>query len=142
MRYRTFPRTDLTVSEVGFGVWTVATNWWGEKTEAESVAMLRAARDAGINFFDTADTYGNGYGEELLQKAFGPNPEGLVYATKFGYDIYSDQAEARRGRRFEATGFTPGKADMSGLREKQARISTDIGAPGILDLRRVRTVLR
>lgn len=52
------------------------------------------------------------------------------------------EAEARRARRFEATGFTPGKLDLSDLREKQARISTDIGAPGILDLRRVRTVQR
>jgi uncharacterized protein (DUF2126 family) len=52
------------------------------------------------------------------------------------------EAESRRARRFEATGFTPGKLDMSDIREKQARISTDIGAPGILDLRRVRTVLR
>jgi uncharacterized protein (DUF2126 family) len=52
------------------------------------------------------------------------------------------EAEARRSRRFEATGFTPGKTNMSGIREKQARISTDIGAPGIVDLRRVRTVLR
>ncbi|OBA63585.1 transglutaminase [Mycobacterium sp. 1100029.7] len=50
------------------------------------------------------------------------------------------EAEARRARRFEATGFTPGKVDVSALREKQARIFTDIGAPGILDLRRVRTV--
>lgn len=50
------------------------------------------------------------------------------------------EAEARRARRFEATGFTPGKLDLSDIREKQARISTDIGAPGILDLRRVRTV--
>ncbi|MBW0014005.1 transglutaminase family protein [Mycobacterium sp.] len=50
------------------------------------------------------------------------------------------EAEARRARRFEATGFTPGKIDLSALREKQARIFTDIGAPGILDLRRVRTV--
>ena len=52
------------------------------------------------------------------------------------------EAESRRARRFEATGFTPGKLDMSDIREKQARISTDIGAPGILDLRRVRTVLQ
>ena len=51
------------------------------------------------------------------------------------------EAESRRGRRFEATGFTPGQVDMSDLREKQARQSTDMGAPGILDLRRVRTVL-
>ena len=44
--------------------------------------------------------------------------------------------------RFEASGFTPGKADLAGLREKQARQSTDVGAPGVLDLRRVRTVLQ
>ena len=52
------------------------------------------------------------------------------------------EAESRRGRRFESTGFTPGTLDLSDLREKQARQSTDIGAPGILDLRRVRTVLQ
>jgi uncharacterized protein (DUF2126 family) len=51
------------------------------------------------------------------------------------------EAESRRGRRFEATGFTPGKVDLADIREKQARQSTDVGAPGILDLRRVRTVL-
>ena len=52
------------------------------------------------------------------------------------------EAESRRGSRFEATGFTPGQVDMSDIREKQARQSTDVGAPGILDMRRVRTVLR
>ncbi|HEY6818155.1 MAG TPA: transglutaminase family protein [Mycobacterium sp.] len=52
------------------------------------------------------------------------------------------EAESRRARRFEATGFTPGKLELSDVRETQARISTDIGEPGILDLRRVRTVLR
>jgi uncharacterized protein (DUF2126 family) len=50
------------------------------------------------------------------------------------------EAESRRTRRFEATGFTPGKLDLSAIRERQARIFTDISAPGILDLRRVRTV--
>lgn len=98
MRFRTFPNTDITVSEVGFGVWTVATTWWGKKTDEEAIAMLRAARDLGITFFDTADTYGDGRGEVLLQEAFGKNPEGVVYATKFGYDIYSQSPEARRGQ--------------------------------------------
>lgn len=99
MRFRTFPKTNLTVSEVGFGVWTLATNWWGEKSDAEAVALLKEAKDLGINFFDTADTYGNGRGEEILKQAFGTNPEGVVYATKFGYDIYSQPPEARRGQR-------------------------------------------
>lgn len=99
MKFRTFPKTNLSVSEVGFGVWTVATSWWGEKTDDEAIALLREARDLGINFFDTADTYGNGRGEDLLRLAFGNNPENLVYATKFGYDIYSQSPEARRGQR-------------------------------------------
>jgi aryl-alcohol dehydrogenase-like predicted oxidoreductase len=102
MKFRTFPGTDLSVSELGFGLWTLATNWWGEKTDEQSITMLRRARDKGVNFFDTADTYGNGRGEQLLQDAFGRNPEGLVYATKFGYDIYtpeSERPESLRGQR-------------------------------------------
>ena len=107
MKFRTFPNTDLSVSEVGFGVWTVATNWWGEKTDEEAIAMLRRARDLGITFFDTADTYGNGRGETLLRDAFGVNPEGVVYATKFGYDIYNEPPEARRGQNELPQNFEP-----------------------------------
>lgn len=107
MKFRTFPNTDLSVSEVGFGVWTVATNWWGEKTDDEAIAMLRRARELGITFFDTADTYGNGRGETLLRDAFGLNPEGVVYATKFGYDIYNEPPEARRGQNELPHNFDP-----------------------------------
>ena len=106
MQFRTFPKTNLRVSEVGFGLWTLATGWWGEKTPEESVAMLRHARDLGINFFDTADTYGNGLGETLLRDAFGDNPEGLVYATKFGYDWIAN-ADARRGQQEIPHNFDP-----------------------------------
>ncbi|HEY2501670.1 MAG TPA: transglutaminase family protein, partial [Mycobacterium sp.] len=65
------------------------------------------------------------------------HPGGLAYEEP---PVNAVTAEARRARRFEATGFTPGKLDLSAIREKQARIFTDVGAPGILDLRRVRTV--
>ena len=51
------PRTDLTLSEVGFGVWTVATNWRGRIEDAERAALLEKAVELGVNFFDTADTY-------------------------------------------------------------------------------------
>ena len=88
MKFRPLPRTDLLVSEVGFGVWTVATNWWGRIEEADRAALLENALELGVNFFDTADTYGDGYGEEILAKVLGHRRQDLVIATKFGYDIY------------------------------------------------------
>jgi aryl-alcohol dehydrogenase-like predicted oxidoreductase len=100
MRYRPFPGTDIKVSEVGFGTWTLSTGWWGEKTDDEAVEMLRTAhRDYGINFFDTADTYGNGRGERQLAEAFRDKRDQVVYSTKIGYDIYDPSAQAaRRGQ--------------------------------------------
>ncbi len=88
MRFRQLPRTDLVLSEVGFGVWTVATNWWGRLEDAERAALLENAVELGINFFDTADTYGDGFGEEILASVLGHRRNDLVIATKFGYDIY------------------------------------------------------
>ena len=88
MKYRQMPRTDLQLSEVGFGLWTVATNWWGNIPEEQRAALLENAVDLGINFFDTADTYGEGYGEEILAKVLGHKRHEIVIATKFGYDFY------------------------------------------------------
>ena len=88
MRYRTFPGTDVRVSEVGFGTWTISTDWWGEKTDAEAVDMLRRALDDhGVTFFDAADSYGNGRSERQLAEAFRGRRGEVVYATKVGYDI-------------------------------------------------------
>ena len=84
---------------------------------------------------------------ELIDLTSGTSRGGCTYHVAhpggMAYDeppVNAVAAESRRARRFEATGFTTGKLDLADLREKQARISTDIGAPGILDLRRVRTV--
>ena len=88
MKYRKLPRTNLELSEVGFGVWTVATNWWGKIEESDKVALLENAIEEGINFIDTADTYGEGYGEEILAKVLGHKRNDIVIATKFGYDFY------------------------------------------------------
>ena len=88
MKYRKMPGTDMVLSEVGFGVWTVGTNWWGRIEGSDKAALLENAVEEGINFFDTADTYGDGYGEEILAKVLGHKRNDLVIATKFGYDIY------------------------------------------------------
>ena len=90
MRYRTFPNTDLTLSEVGFGVWTLTAGWWGKHSEAEATGLLTKAFDLGITYFDTADTYGNGYGEEILPKAFPKRRTDIVIGSKVGYDFYNN----------------------------------------------------
>jgi aryl-alcohol dehydrogenase-like predicted oxidoreductase len=106
MKYRQMPRTDLQLSEVGFGVWTIATTWWGKIPEDERVALLENSVDLGINFFDTADTYGEGYGEEILAKVLGHRRHELVIATKFGYDFY-DTLTPRVGHQERPQKFDP-----------------------------------
>src|SRR3712207_9296056 len=96
MRYRSLGDTGIRVSEVGFGVWTVSTGWWGEVDDARSVRLLRGAFEKGINYFDTADTYGSGLGETLLADAFGGMRDRVVISTKIGYDFYSHTV--RRGQ--------------------------------------------
>jgi aryl-alcohol dehydrogenase-like predicted oxidoreductase len=96
MRYRELKDTGIRVSEVGFGVWTVSTGWWGEVDETRSVELLKEAFDRGINYFDTADTYGSGLGETLLRDAFGQMRDEVVISTKIGYDFYNHTT--RRGQ--------------------------------------------
>lgn len=96
MKYRTFPNTDVTVSEVGFGMWTTSTGWWGEKSDDDAVRMLHEALDLGVTLYDAADTYGNGRSEVQLAKAFSSRRGDVVIATKFGYDI--SQTSDRRGQ--------------------------------------------
>ena len=88
MRFRTYKNTDLKVSEVGFGLWTISTCWWGNFTEGEAIALMHKAFDLGITLFDAADTYGNGLSEELIAKAFPKQRDEIVIATKVGYDFY------------------------------------------------------
>jgi aryl-alcohol dehydrogenase-like predicted oxidoreductase len=90
VRYRRFGRSDLEVSEVGFGVWTLASNWWGEVDDKQG--LLHAALDAGITFIDTAPVYGEGgLGEVLLADVLKAQRDEIVLTTKCGYDIEADR---------------------------------------------------
>jgi aryl-alcohol dehydrogenase-like predicted oxidoreductase len=107
MRFRTYKNADLTVSEVGFGLWTISTGWWGNFTEGEAIALMHKAFDLGITLFDAADTYGNGLSEELIAKAFPNQRDEIVIATKVGYD-FVHYGEARgRGQREIPQDFSP-----------------------------------
>jgi aryl-alcohol dehydrogenase-like predicted oxidoreductase len=90
MRYRRFGQSELEVSEVGFGVWTLASDWWGHVEDKQG--MLHAALDAGINFIDTAPVYGDGgLGEELLRDVLSSHRDEIVLTTKCGYDIEAER---------------------------------------------------
>jgi aryl-alcohol dehydrogenase-like predicted oxidoreductase len=86
MEYRTYPNTDVTVSTVGFGLWTTSNGWWGNMTNDEAIAIMREAESLGITLFEAEDSYGTGRSEVQLAKAFGDRRDTVVYATKFGYD--------------------------------------------------------
>ncbi len=81
MRYRTLGRTGLKLSEVGFGAWGIGRSEWVGAKDETSLRALKAARDAGVNFFDTALAYGMGHSEQLLRRAFGADSQ-VIIASK------------------------------------------------------------
>ena len=89
MRQRRLGQSDLVVSEVGFGTWTLVTDWWGRTDDPHD--MIKAALDEGINFFDTAPVYGaDGAGETILRDYLSARDD-IVLTTKVGYDITAER---------------------------------------------------
>ena len=98
MRYRTIPNTDIKLSEIGFGCWTMGgPNWsqhsgeqigWADVNEDDITSAIKLGIDQGVNHFDNADIYGNGRAERLLAKAINSlaiKRADLVIATKVGH---------------------------------------------------------
>lgn len=83
MKYRTLGKTGYQVSEISFGAWAIG-GTWGDVDDLESMAALNAAIDAGVNFIDTADVYGDGHSERLIGKLLKDRSENIVVATKAG----------------------------------------------------------
>jgi aryl-alcohol dehydrogenase-like predicted oxidoreductase len=83
MKSRLFPKAGRTISEVGFGAWAIG-GTWGEVSAADAKAALIAALDAGIDFFDTADVYGDGRSERLIAEVLRGRTDRPFVATKAG----------------------------------------------------------
>jgi aryl-alcohol dehydrogenase-like predicted oxidoreductase len=81
MRYRSFGKTGLKLSEIGYGAWGIGKALWVGAEDEESLRSLHAARDAGVNFYDTALVYGDGHSERLIAQCFGQSPE-VIIASK------------------------------------------------------------
>ena len=80
--HRPLGKTGLSVSEIGFGGWGIGKSMWGRTEDRESAAALRAALDAGVDYFDTAYAYGAGHSERLIARAFKEAGRRATVSTK------------------------------------------------------------
>jgi myo-inositol catabolism protein IolS len=92
MNYRVLGKTEISVSVVAVGCWAFAgESTWGPQSEADSIATVRAALDAGVNLFDTAEGYGGGDSESVLGRALAGRRHEAVIATKVSRSNLSGQ---------------------------------------------------
>ena len=107
MQYRELGRTGWKVSALSFGSWAIGSAW-GLVNESESMAALRRAVEMGVNFFDTADVYGDGSSERLLARLRREIREPIYIATK-------------AGRRFEQVPETYNRANLTAFVERSLK---------------------
>ena len=90
IEYRTLAKTDISVSTIAFGCWAIVGGFnWGPQDETDSLEAIVAAYDSGVNFFDTAEGYGNGYSEQLLARALHQVRDRVVIASKVSPDHFA-----------------------------------------------------
>lgn len=104
MQTRILGNSDLTVSALGLGCMGMSWSYGPPKDKAEMIALLRAAVERGVTFFDTAEVYGPYQNEELLGEALAPFREQVVIATKFGW---APASESEMNGRWNALNSRP-----------------------------------
>ncbi len=122
MKYRQIGNTELTVSDIGVPLRPLATNDYGHVTEQDTLNLLSRAFDMGFTYFDTADSYSEGYGERVLARALGRMRHDIVISTKAGYDFYRpviDPNERGKDKR-----WTPGFIQYA-CEQSLRRLETD-----------------
>lgn len=98
MVYRRLGKTGLNVSAISFGCWAIG-GTWGKVSDKESLEALHTALDNGVNFFDTADVYGDGHSEQILGKLRKERKEPFTIATKAGRRLSPHTTEGYNNRK-------------------------------------------
>ncbi len=114
---RTLGKSGIEITKIGVGLWAIGGTSWGETDDRESLNMIDAALDLGINFFDTADVYGDGHSETLLGQAMQGRRDRFVVATKIGWQGFD-------GEKVVSAYDTVDKV-VSGVEESLTRLQTD-----------------
>jgi len=97
MQKRTLGKSNLELSAIGHGCMGMSANYGPPADRQEMIALIRAAVDRGVAFFDTTESSGRFTNEELVGEALAPPRDQVVIATKFGHDIDPETGQ-RRGR--------------------------------------------
>jgi len=138
MQYRQLGHTGFEVSTISFGAWAIGGSW-GPVDDLESLATLRRALDLGVNFFDTADVYGDGRSEQLLARLRRESRDPIYIATKAGRRL--DPHTAAGYNRANLTAFVERSLrnlevealDLLQLHCPPSSVYDDAGVFGVLD---------
>jgi aryl-alcohol dehydrogenase-like predicted oxidoreductase len=117
LQHRTLGTSGLSITEIGFGLWAAGGDQWGTTDDGDVLAAIDYALDHGMDFFDTADVYGDGHSEEVLGRAMQGRREEFVVATKIGWRDFDD-----------ATGqsaYTTVEKVIAGVEGNLRRLNTD-----------------
>lgn len=117
LRFRTLGKSNLHITEIGFGLWAAGGDQWGVTDDQQVFDAIDYALEQGVNFYDTADVYGAGHSEELLGQAMRGRREKFIVATKIGWrDFDGDKGQSA---------YTTIKKFIAGVESNLKRLDTD-----------------
>lgn len=117
LKKRELGNSGISVYPIGMGLWAIGGKTWGPTKDKESLETIDRALDLGINFFDTADVYGDGHSEELLGKAMQGRRDKFVVGTKMGWIDFDGENEK--------SAYTSPEKVIQGVENNLKRLNTD-----------------
>ncbi len=114
---RVLGKSGIVVKCIGMGLWGIGGDMWGPTDDKESLEAIERALEIGINFFDTADVYGNGHSEELLGKAMKGRRDKFIVATKIGWKNFDGEKKVSAYKKVEDL--------IRGVEENLKRLNTE-----------------